>query len=92
MSRRAVQPLHPGHGKAGCLKILRQLSAFLDDELPTDICKVIKKHIGICTHCEIFVRSLRRTVSLCRHSSYHQLSPTDKARLREQILKALDRP
>jgi anti-sigma factor RsiW len=91
MSRRVIEQLHPGHGKAGCLKILRQLSAFLDAELPTDICKEIRKHMGACPNCEVFVTSLRRTVNLCRHSGYHQLSPTAKVRLRAQILKAVGR-
>jgi len=76
------------HGKGRCLRILRALSAFIDDELSEDICQEIRRHLGACPNCEDFVASLRQTVFLCRHSPAPALSPTDRALMREQILKA----
>src|SRR5215207_15225 len=76
------------HRKGECLKILRQLSAFIDDELAADICREIRHHLGACPHCEDFVASLRYTVSLCHHHPAPSLSATDRARMRATIFKA----
>ena len=76
------------HGKSRCLDILRQLSAYIDDELAGDICREIRRHLGACPNCEIFVSSLRQTVSLCRHSPIPSLSADDRAVMRQKIMKA----
>ena len=69
-SRRRVKSSAPHRhqpGKGRCLDILRQLSAYIDDELPSDICAELRRHLGACPNCEVFIASLRQTVSLCRH-------------------------
>ncbi|MBH0202168.1 MAG: zf-HC2 domain-containing protein [Nitrospira sp.] len=75
------------HGKSRCLRILRQLSAYLDDELSANICEEIRRHLGACPNCETFVTSLRQTVSLCRHSPTPTLSTADRAAMRKKILR-----
>ena len=76
------------HEAGRCLGILRELSAFIDDELPNDICLQIRRHLGDCPHCEEFVASLRQTVSLCRQHPAPALSADERARMRERILDA----
>lgn len=78
------------HGKSRCLNILRQLSAYIDDELAGDICHEIRRHLGACPNCEVFVSSLRQTVSLCRHSPAPSLSTADRAMMRQKILRAAE--
>jgi anti-sigma factor RsiW len=87
--RRKEQPAikRHRHGKGRCLHILRELSAYIDDELSRDICQEIRWHIGACPNCESFVASLRQTVSLCRHSQALALSSADRALMREKILQ-----
>jgi anti-sigma factor RsiW len=75
------------HGKARCLRILRQLSAYIDDELSGDICEEIRRHLGACPNCETFVTSLRQTVSLCRQSPPPTLSAASRALMRKKILE-----
>lgn len=83
---------HAGaHSKAFCLKVLRRLSAYLDDELSVGVCAEIRRHLGACPNCELFVESLRETVTLCRHTAVKPLTPAAKARLRAQILRAAGR-
>jgi hypothetical protein len=93
--RRAARPRpahkHRGHSKANCLKILRGLSAYLDEELAGNVCREIRKHLGACPNCEVFLASLRQTITLCRHVEPPPLSPAAKIRLRGQILKAAGR-
>ncbi len=73
----------PGH----CLKLLRQLSAYIDGELPSDICQEIRSHLGDCPNCEVFILSLQQTVILCRHRPVPPLKPADRVALRRAILK-----
>lgn len=87
---RTVLP-HPGHSKAHCLKILRQLSQYIDDELSTEVCKEIRKHLGACPNCEVFLNSLRQTVTLYRHLESRPLSPSLKSRIRRSVLQAAGR-
>jgi anti-sigma factor RsiW len=63
------------------------LSAYIDDELSASICQEIRRHLGACPNCEIFVTSFRQTVSLCRHSPAPTLSAADRALMRAKILK-----
>jgi anti-sigma factor RsiW len=81
-------PLHRhGRSKRHCLDIIKQISAYIDDELPTDICRELRRHMGACPNCEEFVASLRQTVTLCRHREAPDLSAKDRAHLRLEILK-----
>lgn len=86
--RSSKTPHQHDHGKGRCLDILRQLSAYIDDELAGDICHEIRRHLGACPNCEIFVSSLRQTVSLCRHRPIPSLSTVDRAAMRQKIMKA----
>ena len=79
---------HHTHGEGRCVDLLQQLSAYIDDELPTDICSELRRHLGTCPNCEVFVASLRQTVTLCRHSQAPQLSARDRAEIRREILHA----
>lgn len=49
-----------------CPEIFAQLSAYLDVELPPETCQEIEAHIAACPPCVEFVRSLERTMELCR--------------------------
>ena len=82
----ASHPHQPGEGR--CLDILRQLSAYIDDELAEDICAELRRHVGACPNCEEFIASLRDTVTLCRHHQTPPLSSQDRARIRHNILQA----
>ena len=86
--RRQIRHRHHRHNRAHCLTVLRRLSAYLDDELPGGLCREIRKHMGACPNCEVFLASLRETIRLCRHVAPTPLSRAAKARLRSQILKA----
>ncbi|MBX3236851.1 MAG: zf-HC2 domain-containing protein [Nitrospiraceae bacterium] len=82
------KPVHAGHRKGHCLKILERLSAYLDDELAKDVCQEIRSHLGHCPNCEVFLDSLRQTVRLCQNRPAPTLSSQSRSTLRRQILKA----
>ncbi|HEX7768314.1 MAG TPA: zf-HC2 domain-containing protein [Nitrospira sp.] len=88
---RSVQqkPARPHrHGKGRCVAIFKKLSAYIDDELPGTLCEELRKHLGACPNCEDFVASLRQTVALCQHQPAPALSQAERARMRNDILRA----
>lgn len=85
-SRRLSSHRH-GPDETRCLDIIKQISAYIDDELPIDICRELRRHLGACPNCEKFVASLQQTVSLCRHCDTPALSAQDRASLRLEILR-----
>ena len=87
LQARSSSPRHT-HGEGHCLNLLRQLSAYIDDELPSDICLEIRHHLGACPNCEVFIASLQHTVTLCRHRPAPQLTPVDRMNMRRAILTA----
>jgi anti-sigma factor RsiW len=76
------------HSEGACVDLLRQLSAYIDDELPSDICKEIRRHLGACPNCEVFIASLQHTVTLCRHRPAPQLTSADRMNMRRAIFDA----
>ena len=76
------------HRQGRCVDLLRQLSAYIDDELPSDICREIRRHLGACPNCEVFIASLQHTVTLCRHRPAPALTSTDRISMRRAILDA----
>ena len=77
-------------GQGHCMDLLRQLSAYIDDELPSDICREIRRHLGACPNCEVFIASLQQTVTLCRHRPAPQLTSVDRMNMRRAILDAVN--
>jgi anti-sigma factor RsiW len=76
------------HSQGDCVDLLRQLSAYIDDELPSDVCTEIRRHMGACPNCEVFIASLQHTVTLCRHRPVPQLTSVDRMNMRRTILDA----
>jgi len=79
---------HHTHGEGRCVDLLQQLSAYIDDELPADICEEIRRHLGACPNCEVFIASFMQTVTLCRHRSAPELTSVDRMKMRRAILTA----
>jgi len=79
---------HHTHSEGRCVDLLQQLSAYIDDELPSDICGEIRRHLGACPNCEVFIASLQQTVTLCRHRSAPELTSVDRMKMRRAILTA----
>jgi anti-sigma factor RsiW len=88
--RKPSKPSSHGHShrQGDCVNLLRQLSAYIDDELPSDVCTEIRRHMGACPNCEVFIASLQQTVTLCRHRTTPPLTSADRKNMRRAILDA----
>src|SRR5574341_1519780 len=91
MSTRRRMTQTARHSKVRCRKILRTLSEYLDNDLPKSVYREIRKHLGLCPKCEVFVQTLKRTINLCQKSDVARLTESDKTKLRKEILTAASR-
>ena len=64
-----------------CQEILKELSAYIDDELEARLCAEIEAHLAGCPDCQAMVDTLRKTVILYRRSEPDDLPPDVRDRL-----------
>lgn len=73
--------------KLDCQTIFALLSEYLDAELPAATCEEISRHIAGCAPCVEFVESLKKSIALCRETSFRErpapLPEEARAHLRE---------
>jgi hypothetical protein len=70
--------------KLECGQIFAMLSEYLDHELPPNLCDEIEQHIEGCAPCVEFVKSLEKTISLCREVDFIEARPVlSEAKLAE---------
>lgn len=69
-----------------CAGLLRQLSEYLDDALPTDARMAFEAHLAGCDKCQIVLDTTRCTILLCRVAE----SPTLPAERRAALLRRLE--
>jgi len=73
--------------KLDCNTIFALLSEYIDAELPPATCEEISRHIAGCAPCVEFVESLKKSIELCRESSFEErpapLPEEARAHLRE---------
>jgi anti-sigma factor RsiW len=76
-----------------CGRVFALLSEYLDQELAPAECEELERHLKGCPQCIQFVRSLKRSVALCRQFGEcwtpPPLDPDVMSRFREAYEKAL---
>lgn len=85
MSRPAPRAVRP------CLRRLGKLSAYLDRELPPAACEEIRKHMAGCSDCRVVLKTLKKTIALCRQSPTRQPSRAALTRVLSAIKRELAR-
>ena len=78
-----------------CVRIFALLSEYLDQELPAGTCDELEQHLGGCPKCVEFVRSLQRSIELCRQyggcRNVGQLDPNQMEGLRKAYAEMLSK-
>jgi len=75
-----------------CKEIFARLSEYLDGELPEDLCERIAGHMGDCPPCQVFLKSLERTVRLVESSEVSPMPEDLRRDLREAWERCRDEP
>lgn len=73
-----------------CVELAERVSEYLDGELPPELKLAMEEHVGICSSCEKFVDSLRRTRDLVHLLPAVELPPERLKALSESVKRQLD--
>jgi len=68
-----------------CRKLFAALSDYIDGLVDDAVCEQMDRHIGDCQPCQVFLRSLKSTVQLCRAYSPECRSPRGEE-IRRQLV------
>ena len=71
-----------------CGRIFALLSEYLDRELPAATCDELEQHLRDCPQCIQFVRSLKRSMQLCRKYGRSRILPPVKPDVMAGLRKA----
>jgi predicted anti-sigma-YlaC factor YlaD len=68
-----------------CRKVYRHICENLDEDLDSRRCREIKKHLQACPHCQAYLDSVKKTVTLYRELE----SPPLSLRSRRKLIKVI---
>ena len=57
------------HNHDNCSEYIKQISDYIDGELPPEVCATLEAHLHDCVNCRIVVDTMRKTIEL-----YHMTS------------------
>ncbi len=66
------------HDHDNCSEYIRQISDYIDGELPPEVCAALEAHLHDCVNCRIVVDTMRKTIEL-----YHMTA--EEAALPEKV-------
>lgn len=65
-----------------CEELLGSLSAYIDGELPPELCHELERHLAGCDNCRVVLNTTKRTIDLVH-------APPEKADLPEDVRERL---
>lgn len=71
----------------GCQDILKNLNAYIDENLDAVLCGNIEAHINACPNCQIVVNTLKKTIQLYQIDGQRTTLPTEA---RRRLFASLD--
>lgn len=75
--------------KMCCRRVAEYLCTHLDEELSSQRCKEIRKHLATCTHCAELLRSLKRIIAFYRKTSAPKLSRKERTQRFKNLLAGI---
>jgi len=75
--------------KLDCKHIWRELSNYLDGEIPTDLRRDIEAHVAQCRHCAALLDSTHNLIVLIADERRFELPVGFSARLRKRLEREL---
>ena len=70
------------HVHKNCEGLLESLSAYIDGDLPPELCAELEKHLAGCNDCTVVLNTTKRTIDLVH-------SPIEKPDLPEDVRERL---
>lgn len=72
-----------------CKKLFALLSEFIDGQLDQKLCREIRRHISGCNPCKVSLKTLQKTVDICKGLPTESLPEKAKRELRETLAAEL---
>jgi len=69
------------HDHENCRDYLKQISDYVDGELPSEVCASLEAHLQECDNCRVVVNTLRKTIDLYHVTAENYALP-EKVRTR----------
>jgi len=70
------------HMHKNCDELLGSLSAYIDGDLPPELCEELERHLAGCNDCRVVLNTTKRTIDLVH-------SPIEKPDLPEDVRERL---
>jgi anti-sigma factor RsiW len=70
-----------------CLEVIRELSNYIDEDVPPQLRASIEAHLPKCAHCTAIHDGLRNTITLIGDARSFQLPAGFSQRLRDKLNK-----
>ena len=75
------------HVHKNCEGLLESLSAYIDGDLPPELCLELEKHLAGCNDCRVILNTTKRTIDLVHTPLEKPDLPED---VRERLFKRLN--
>jgi len=75
------------HVHKNCEGLLESLSAYIDGDLPPELCVELEKHLAGCNDCRVVLNTTKRTLDLVHSPLEKPDMPED---VRERLFKRLN--
>jgi anti-sigma factor (TIGR02949 family) len=70
-----------------CTDLLRQIGAYIEGDLPENICRELEAHMAACQNCRVVLNTTRRTIELYQDCEPESALPAD---VRQRLFARLD--
>ena len=68
-----------------CEEYLRRVSEYLDGELDPEVCDKIERHLRQCPECMNCLKTLKKSIELCKEAAQEKMPFDARARLRTAL-------
>lgn len=68
-----------------CEDVLREISNYLDQDVPLELRRQIEEHLDACDNCHVLVNTTRKTISLVGGSNVFEIPASVSERLLERL-------
>ena len=63
-----------------CKEFLEKLSDYFDGNIPEPLRAELQKHMGKCSHCEVVLNTVEKTIRIYRGQDIYELELPEKVR------------
>lgn len=68
-----------------CEELLRLLNDYVDGDIGPAVCEGFESHLAACNPCQVVVDTIRKTITLCREGTCHEVPLEFRDRLHRAL-------